>query len=240
MQKFTIFTIIFAVIVLSITAELVVQDYLSKLYPPSSAANLLRTLDDLEGSAPVESTDSEQEFDNSNEPDQPETDSEATEPEADIEDTEPTVQGDFKISESIVNLLPTIDIDGLQYSPVNFDGSIFQVIKLIPGPVEINPDEVALGQLDATEGAVGAIYEIPLANKQEARKLYIEIKNQAKAISTLDVNETNQFGENSFYLNHQAKVSQVFVITVSKNKVYALGYSKEYHETFKPFLGLLL
>ena len=35
MQKFTIFTIIFSVIVVSITAELVIQDYLQKLYPPA-------------------------------------------------------------------------------------------------------------------------------------------------------------------------------------------------------------
>ena len=35
MQKFTIFTVIFSIIVVSITSELVVQDYLQKLYPPA-------------------------------------------------------------------------------------------------------------------------------------------------------------------------------------------------------------
>jgi len=236
MQKFTIFSIIFAVIVLSITAELVTQDYLSKLYPSSASANLLTNLDNLDSTPPA-SFDEIKDI-------EPITDT--TPVTETVENIDLPVNDDtqisgvsVKVSQKVVDLLPSLDIPNIKYQPVNFSGKVFDVIE-----TDVNPDDVALGQLVLGEGAnknvLGAVYEFTLKHQQDARKLYTQIKTQAKTITSIDVNETNQFGDNSFYLNHKAKINEVFVVTISGNSIFALAYSKQYHETFKPFMGLLL
>lgn len=232
MQKFTIFSIIFAVIVLSITAELVTQDYLSKLYPSSASANLLTNLDNLDNTPPAA-------FDEIKEV-EPITDVKAPVTETTpTPETTPVSDPSVKVSQKVIDLLPSLDIANIKYQPVNFSGKVFDVIE-----TDVNPDDVALGQLVLGEGesknVLGAIYEFTLKNQQDARKLYTQIKTQAKTLTSIDVNETNQFGDNSFYLNHKAKINEVFVVTISGTSIFALAYSKQYHETFKPFMGLLL
>jgi hypothetical protein len=222
MQKFTLFTIIFAVIVLSITAELVTQDYLAKLYPQNSAANLLATIDDP-----------------NLDKDEPEVDKELeAEADADAEE-EKSEETESKENDPAENIDPIAKIkSAADRIAQNFRPSDLFDVK------ELDPDDVSLGTLSVAVGEqktlIGAAYELPFPDKTDARRFYTRIKSEAKAASDIDTNETNQFGENSFYINHQAKVAQVFLVTLKGDKVYAFAYKNEYHETMKPFLGLLL
>ncbi|MBP7819720.1 hypothetical protein KA036_02705, partial [Candidatus Gracilibacteria bacterium] len=119
MQKFTLFTIIFAVIVLSITAELVTQDYLAKLYPQNSAANLLATIDDpnldkdepevdkeleAEADADAEEEKSEETESKENDP------AENIDPIAKIKSAADRIAQNFRPSEAIMALVPAIDL----------------------------------------------------------------------------------------------------------------------------------
>jgi len=250
MQKFTLFTIIFAVIVLSITAELVTQDYLAKLYPQSSAANLLATIDDpnLDKNEPVtdkeleKQSETDEDVDGENENSE-ESEGDATEnidPIAKIKSAADRIAQNFKPSEAIMALVPAIDLPGIKYEAINFNGKLFDLFDV----KELDPDDVSLGTLSVATGEqkvlIGAAYELPFSDKTDARRFYTRIKSEAKAASDIDTNETNQFGENSCYINHQAKVAQVFLVTLKGDKVYAFAYKNEYHETMKPFLGLLL
>jgi hypothetical protein len=249
MQKFTLFTIIFAVIVLSITAELVTQDYLAKLYPQNSAANLLATIDDpnldkdepevdkeleAEADADAEEEKSEETESKENDP------AENIDPIAKIKSAADRIAQNFRPSEAIMALVPAIDLPGIKYEAINFNGKLFDLFDV----KELDPDDVSLGTLSVAVGEqktlIGAAYELPFPDKTDARRFYTRIKSEAKAASDIDTNETNQFGENSFYINHQAKVAQVFLVTLKGDKVYAFAYKNEYHETMKPFLGLLL
>lgn len=245
MQKFTLFTIIFAVIVLSITAELVTQDYLAKLYPQNSAANLLATIDDpnLNKADPVTDKELENEADSEKLTDSDSTESKKVEdidPIAKIKSAADRVAQNFKPSEAIMALVPAIDLPGIKYEAINFNGKLFDLFDV----KELDPDDVSLGTLSVVSGEqktlIGAAYELPFTDKTDARRFYTRIKAEAKAASDIDTNETNQFGENSFYINHQAKVAQVFLVTLKGDKIYAFAYKNEYHETMKPFLGLLL
>lgn len=238
MQKFTLFTIIFAVIVLSITAELVTQDYLAKLYPQNSAANILATIDDpnLDKDEPV----AEKEVESEKEAEADVVDAEDIDPIAKIKSAADRIAQNFKPSEAIMALVPAIDLPGIKYEAINFNGKLFDLFDVN----ELDPDDVSLGTLSVVAGEqktlIGAAYELPFPDKADARRFYTRIKSEAKAASDIDTNETNQFGENSFYINHQAKVAQVFLVTLKGDKVYAFAYKNEYHETMKPFLGLLL
>lgn len=242
--------------VLSMTAELVVQDYLKKLWPPSVSADLLKQIDenafsdsDISLEDPItESNLSDEEIDsNTEEPSNSDSNTPASNlgaslinaPEAPLSENL-TTDEESLISEQVLDLLPTIDYGTIKFQPANYSGKLFELLDTTP----FNPDEVALGQLIRTDQgqneAVGAIYELALPNQTEARKLYVQIKSQARDVAEIEVNETNQFGDNSFYLNHKAKVGQVFLVILGDNKIYALAYQKDLHEVMKPFLGLLL
>lgn len=239
MQKFTLFTIIVAVIVLSVTAELITHNYLEELYPKVASTNLLGNLDDLDG---TNGDNSSTEFDqNEDNPDQPPATSENTSEETTVEadtDTENSPAIDLKLSDKIVSLLPSIDISNLKYVAKNYGGQLFDVIA-----TDVNPDTVAYAELvvasGGTNNVIGTAYEFELKDQREARRLYTDIKQKATAISEIDVNETNQFGQSSFYINHRAKVNEVFTVVTVTNFVYAFAYDKELHESFKPFFGLL-
>ncbi len=242
MQKFTVFTVIFAIVIISISAELLLKDYAQELYP-SSSASVLRTIDDLdelqveEGGADIEENQSSESSDNDKDSDsEAETENEVDKP-IEIGDNELPSASDLPNSERINDLLPTLDIPNLKFVPENFSGQIFDVLTVN----DVDPDDVVYGRfLQNGDTQIAAAYELELPSIQAARKLYIGLKDSAKQLSTADVNETNQFGESSFYINHQSKVNEVFVVSISENRVYAFVYVKALHETFKPFFGLLL
>lgn len=72
-----------------------------------------------------------------------------------------------------------------------------------------------------------------------SQEVYGYLKERFSQVIGAVVNETNQFGENSFYINFLEKPNQAFLVVKLQNNVYALTYQKEYHKLIKQLLLLI-
>lgn len=249
MQKFTIFTIIFSVIVISITTELVIQDYLQKLYPPASTLQTNTLNDDFgvfyEDDTPVEPKTEEQPVETEEEPAEQPSEEELkdrTERVKEILDRRRGVEEDpeedkgINSSVRVRTLLPALSIEGVQLKNLNYPGKMFQIIET----ESLDAAEIAYGVFQLESGTIGSMYELRFRNELRAEEAYTLIKAQAASFEGIETNETDQFGESSFYINNIVKVNEVFVVFHQDNYIYAFAYKKDYHEVFKAFFAVLV
>ncbi len=87
------------------------------------------------------------------------------------------------------------------------------------------------------------IYEFQAGSRMLAAEVYGLLKEKAGSNSNLAVNETNQFGGNSFYINfleqNEATAGKAFLVVKANDYVYALTYLREYHPLIKQLITLL-
>jgi len=137
MQKFTIFTVIFSVIVLTITTELVVQDYLQKLYPPPGSVQASTLGDDdfgvfynENGEAIGSEGETTPEDDLQDSEEEPRT-SKVREilNEQREEDVESTIGVASGGSIRIKTLLPAVNVAGIKFEDSDYPGKLFHLIE---------------------------------------------------------------------------------------------------------------
>lgn len=253
MQKFTIFTIIFSTLVITIIGELVVQDYLQKVYNPSSLqANALGAGDIQDYVAPFDAASDQteeqssvaeltarlQELANNTNPDSTKEDSSQ---ETDADSVRPNSREELinanseQPFERIESLLPALQIEGLALSKDSYNQRLFQLIDT--SSLDFVSTEYAV--LNQNDQAVGSAYEFELRTAVDAENAFDEIRILANSFPSIDTNQTNQFGERSYYINHLVKVGEVFLVIQDQNKIFAFAYKKEFHEKFKTFFGVV-
>jgi len=269
MQKFTIFTIIFSTIILTIVAELVLQDYLQKVYPPASSLQAsVTTQDDFKFFYPdtekVEEPEEDPEAntileilnetrenteDNKDSEDIEETESkdEVKEDDPGINETddpgenteeEPTKPHPSLSTETSVRvktLLPALDIEGVKYTAGTPDTKIWDFVET----EDLSIKTTILGYFEV-EDIIGSFYELETKNPLISEAIYEELKTRFTASPEININETNDFGQASYLVNHNVKVNEVFLVIRRDNFVYCFGYQKQYHEMFKNFFAVLL
>lgn len=79
---------------------------------------------------------------------------------------------------------------------------------------------------DGTEYSILNVYEFNQADKDTANEIYDFLKAQIKSNLNVSVNETNQFGLSSFYINFNSPKNNVFLVVKTRDNVYALSYPK--------------
>jgi len=247
MQKFTVFTIIFSTIVLTIVAELVIQDYLQKIYPPSSSLQAsVATQDDFDFFYPdqeIQNEDlAEQNKDETNNvlkileesrDNSEETASEHNAPKEETQTDKPSLK--VETSVRVQTLISALDIEKVKYKPGTFGGKILDLVSTDDLPVK----NIILGYFEV-ESVIGSFYEIETKNPLISETVYQELKNRFEQFPEIEINETNQFGEASLYINHSVKVNEVFILMKKDNYIYCFAYKKDYHDIFKNFFALLL
>lgn len=259
MQKFTVFTIIFSVIVVTIVAELVIQDYLEKVYPPAGSIQANVTgADDFEFFYPDETESNQDESDEeaTDEEQDTETEEESTnkvleileetredEPEDSREsaaDETPSQDTEFDLdapkSARIQTLLPALNIPNVEYKPGTYNGKLFNLVSTDT----IATKESVYGFFEVDGDILGNFYEFEMKNTLLAESNLKKLKSLFEEFPEITANQTNQFGDSSFYINHSVKVDQVFVVIQKDNFIYAFGYQNQFHEVFKSFFGVLL
>jgi len=247
MQKFTIFTIIFSTIVLTIVAELVLQDYLQKIYPPAEALQAsVTTQDDFEFFYPDTEKNEEEGAQESNEDtktvleileDNRESaeEVEKTVETSGINEKEGAPSLEFTISTRVNQLLPVLDIENIKYAPGTPDGNLWGIIDIS----DLSIKESVLGFFEV-EDVIGSFYELETKNPLISDAIFEELKSRFGEFKEIEIHQTDQFGEKSFYINHSVKVGEVFLVMKSDNYIYCFGYQKQYHEKFKSFFDILL
>jgi len=225
MNKFTIFTVILAVSVITVTVDLVLRDYFGK----EEQTSILR-----EESIPARDTDytaNDDEVKN-----EPEIKSEPVPSEPEIVpeksiSSEIIPQPKSLINEKLVNDAGFIG----ELKEQQFSGRVFQLLDITKNPVE----SVNLYQVSANDSPLVSITEIALKDEIRALQLYILLQNKTKTYIDLTLNETNAYGDRSFYINHAKKPDEAFLTVKIGKTLYSFAYVKSYHPQVKKLIELL-
>lgn len=213
MHKFTIFSIIFSFMVILVVAELVVNDYFNKEIEPGKLTM---------GKASVLHSDEEAE--KMNPP------AEATE-----KDTKKVSQS-FGLPGFLVtpNSLEESGFEKPVLRSVEFNGKYFQLIEV---------KEVAEGVKKANifedQRFAGAVYEKHLMDEKAALEFYSLLQNEGRKSIDNQINETDIYGNNSFYVNNPNKKMTAFLVVRINESVFAFEYPHRSHTKIKALIKYL-
>ncbi len=71
------------------------------------------------------------------------------------------------------------------------------------------------------------VYVLDMIGEEMASEIYDLIKVKFKALLGVDVNETNDYGMKSFYINYTPSKTNVFLVVKFEESVYALSYPRD-------------
>ncbi|EKD48041.1 MAG: hypothetical protein ACD_65C00150G0007 [uncultured bacterium] len=95
-------------------------------------------------------------------------------------------------------------------------------------------------ELFSGEEYLGSLYEIVCADPTEAFTVYTDLKQSGMdQPSAGTINEVNNYGEASFYFNDTVKTTDIFIIVLGENRVFAFNYASAYHNNFKELFSSL-
>lgn len=251
MQKFTIFTIILSTIIITIVTELVVQDYLQRVFGQSASVMQANTFGaenfedfvvptkDVNTVSPAENLI--QKLKNSAATTQT-TDSSSLTSKLDSlqkNDDKPLTNTNNTVNSSglsrIDALLPALQIPELKMIQSSYQDRLFQLINTS----NIDFTDTQFATLQVQDNVIASVYEFKTRTEIDAEKAFDDIRILANSFPNISSNQTNQFGDKSFYINHTVKVGEVFVVIQRDDIIYAFAYKKDYHESFKTFFGIL-
>ena len=86
---------------------------------------------------------------------------------------------------------------------------------------------------------VASFYEFDPGSLQSAKEVYDLIKQKCSGEIGVILNETNSFGEASFYVNYFEFPEKVFLVFRKGTKVFSFTYNKELHAPVAVLVGLL-
>lgn len=226
MNKFTIFTVILAVSVITVTLDLAVRDYFDVKEGETSVI-----------SAPVSAgADEPQEVAASAQERASASDFSAAQPlvppESPVFIEEPAIS-----APSVTITQEAIKNAGFEngFTEKHFDGKVFQLLDITKNPV----DSIGLYEVTKDGVAIASVTEISLRDEIRALQLYILLQNKTKPYIDLSLNETNAYGDRSFYINHQKKPDEAFLVVKIGKTLYGFAYVKTYHPQIKRLIQLL-
>jgi len=119
---------------------------------------------------------------------------------------------------------------------VPFNGILFEIIDLRDfNSVPI----VTQNLLQNNRIKVGTFYEFAAGSRLLSREIYQLLKDKAGKLIGASVNETNSFGDGSFFVNPVDHPDSVFLVVKSGDSVYSLAYLKDLHPQVKNLLAKL-
>lgn len=116
-----------------------------------------------------------------------------------------------------------------------FNGTIFKNIDIS----EYNDDNHKQFIITESEEYAGTITELIFPNPEIALEVYDSIKTKIADIGEFTINETNQYGDNSFFANHNEEKNSVFLVVKIKDRLYTLYYPAKNHNKMKNLINLL-
>lgn len=122
------------------------------------------------------------------------------------------------------------DLDTLPFS-----GLIFKNIDLR----EYRDDEHLQYKLSENTEHAGNLTELTFPSKDIADEIYLSVKSKIIDNGKYEVNETNQYGEKSFFANHEEDKNSVFLVVKINSRLYTFHYPAKNHNKIKNLIGLL-
>lgn len=228
MSKFTIFTVILTISVVTVMSDLVVRDY----FDEGSGQSSVLSVDGSEDAADVQ-----------------EKPALAAEEKPDTAPVQPllTQPAEEQPAAEVYTALsippaPTITSDIIknagftgELNEKHFDGKVFQLLDITKTPVEA----IGFNDILQENTPIASVTEIALKDEIRALQLYSLLQNKTKTYIDLSLNETNAYGDRSFYINHAKKPDEAFLTVKIGSKLYCFAYVKFYHPELKKLIALL-
>jgi len=83
------------------------------------------------------------------------------------------------------------------------------------------------------------IYVLKAGPSSTIEDVYNVLKTRAAEGLDTEINETNDFGENSFYMNDSRRTNTAFLTIKMRGLIFGFSYPKEYHTQIKNLVSLL-
>ncbi len=220
MQKATIFTIFFSILIVTLVAQLLVNDHLrsgwTSVIPPGEVTEVVRDeVPDAPSSVPIVPP-----------PITPDT--------SEVSDF--LSQRGYVIEKITTEQLTAFGFEAMKFEQTSADGLLFQLIDVSD---VVNLSKVRYNLTDG-KSVYGVISEFLLADDGKATGFYESLKQKGSAFAPeVKLNETNVFGSRSFYLNDTKRIGTAFLAVLVKNRVFTFSYPKASHEFFKKLINLL-
>lgn len=126
---------------------------------------------------------------------------------------------------------------GLQKT--DFDGYLFGFIDLREfTDLSVTKLKLIDNSLDIST-IVGAIYELDAKEESLSKELIRIIRERATSKDWFTLNETNKYGDSSFFINDDLRIGTAFLVVKLGEKVYAFTYPKVKHENIKKLIEKL-
>ena len=213
MSKFTIFTLFVSSIIIVIVAEIMVNEYLKTPYSLEVATNIF--------SAATPET-----------PLVEPTQQAVAAPV--IQTDQPTIVAPAAfLTQAMVSQagFQNLALKSVPYSGKLFDRVAFKDLGTVP------TFETQLVKNEMVKDA--GIYEFHVSSQTLSKEVYGLMKGKCAAEIGVILNETNSFGDASFYVNYFEVPERVFLVVKKGDNVYALTYGKELHASIQKLISLL-
>lgn len=151
-----------------------------------------------------------------------------------VENETTSVASEAKINFSFIN---QVGFQNVTLQMVPFNGILMEKIDMrdfLSVPV------VKQNLLEDNKSVVAEFNEFHAGSSILANEIYLLVKEKANSAIDTGINENNDFGEKSFYINYSDKKNSAFLVVKISESVYALRYEKALHSYIKTLLQLLI
>lgn len=230
MSKFTIFTIILSISVITVTADLAMRAYYAAGTDSQASVFSSDESNDAQGDTETDAPAPTPPPAPAQQEEQP-TNPAAVPPPPSQSSENPPPPPSSNINQSLIT---QAGFNGT-LAEDHFNGKVFQLLDITKYPVEA----ISLYKFVDAGVPVATVAEIALRDEITALQLYILLQNKTKPYIDLSLNETNAYGDRSFYINHAKKTDEAFLAVKIGKMIYAFAYVKSYHPQIKNIIQLL-
>lgn len=117
----------------------------------------------------------------------------------------------------------------------SFDGFLYKTIYL----QDLKDLKVFKNIIKSTDSTLCKVYIIDVGPMNSPKDVYNTLKTRGSEGLDIEINETNEFGDGSFFMNDSRRQNVAFLTVRFGNLIYGFSYPKEYHPQVKNLVKLL-
>ncbi|HBB02685.1 TPA: hypothetical protein DCZ16_02750 [Candidatus Peregrinibacteria bacterium] len=131
--------------------------------------------------------------------------------------------------------LTSVGFKSAKITPVTFEGRVFQIVDVSD---ILNAHS---GEFNITDGKniFAVVAEMQFQTQLEAQDVFNLVKTRIKGMPGVSINESNTFGDGSYFMNDSKRIGSAFLVVRIKNTVYFYTYPKTNNTFIKNLIILL-
>jgi hypothetical protein len=116
-----------------------------------------------------------------------------------------------------------------------FDGFLYKTIYL----QDLKDLKIFKNVVKSADAMLVKVYIIDVGPMNTTKDVYDTLKTRGSEGLDIEINETNSFGDNSFFMNDSRRQNVAFLTVRFGNLIYGFSYPKEYHPQVQNLIKLL-